>query len=98
MAFEAWRETGGSAALDAIVGKVAEELGNTPTVSRKSYVHPAVIAATYAMPYQRISIGPQLKAIGSGVKSIMPRSVAGRRRFIRGAPPSVYWPRRMVRS
>jgi DNA topoisomerase-1 len=45
VAFEAWRETGGSAALDAIVGKVAEELGNTPTVSRKSYVHPAVIAA-----------------------------------------------------
>lgn len=44
-AFEAWLEGGGAASLSAVLGRVAEELGNTPAVSRKSYVHPAVLAA-----------------------------------------------------
>jgi DNA topoisomerase-1 len=45
VAFDAWRAAGGTARLEAILRQVADELGNTPTVSRKSYVHPAVIAA-----------------------------------------------------
>jgi DNA topoisomerase-1 len=45
VAFEAWRAAGGAATLEAILHQVAAELGNTPSVSRKSYVHPAVIAA-----------------------------------------------------
>jgi len=45
VAFEAWVAAGGATTLDAVLREVADELGNTPTVSRKSYVHPAVIAA-----------------------------------------------------
>ncbi len=45
VAFQAWRAAGGTATLDAVMAKVAADLGNTPSVSRKSYVHPAVIAA-----------------------------------------------------
>ena len=45
VAFEAWVAARGAIRLDAVLRKVADELGNTPTVSRKSYVHPAVIAA-----------------------------------------------------
>ncbi len=44
-AFRAWRNARGPVALDAVMRIVADELGNTPAVSRKSYVHPAVIAA-----------------------------------------------------
>ncbi|WP_420382134.1 DNA topoisomerase IB [Novosphingobium sp.] len=45
VAFEAWTDAGGAITLDAVMRQVADELGNTPTISRKSYVHPAVIAA-----------------------------------------------------
>jgi len=45
VAFQAWRAAGGAVTLDAVLEKVAADLGNTPGVSRKSYVHPAVIAA-----------------------------------------------------
>jgi len=45
VAFETWTASGGAITLDAVMRQVADELGNTPTISRKSYVHPAVIAA-----------------------------------------------------
>lgn len=45
VAFEAWLEGSGAVALNAVLRRVADELGNTPAVSRKSYVHPAVLAA-----------------------------------------------------
>jgi len=45
VAFETWTAAGGAITLDAVMRQVADELGNTPTISRKSYVHPAVIAA-----------------------------------------------------
>lgn len=45
VAFEAWLEGGGAVGLTAVLRRVADELGNTPAVSRKSYVHPAVLAA-----------------------------------------------------
>ena len=45
VAFEAWTAANGAITLDAVMRQVADELGNTPTISRKSYVHPAVIAA-----------------------------------------------------
>ena len=32
-------------ALRAAIGRVAAELGNTPAVCRKSYIHPSVIGA-----------------------------------------------------
>ncbi len=43
IAFEAIR--GGAATLKAVLAPVAAALGNTPAISRKSYVHPALIAA-----------------------------------------------------
>jgi DNA topoisomerase-1 len=45
VAFEAWLAARGAIKLDAVLRRVAEELGNTPAVSRKSYIHPAVLAA-----------------------------------------------------
>jgi DNA topoisomerase-1 len=45
VAFEAWAAADGAVTLDAVMRQVADELGNTPTISRKSYVHPSVIAA-----------------------------------------------------
>ena len=45
VAFEAWLGGGGVVGLTAVLRRVADELGNTPAVSRKSYVHPAVLAA-----------------------------------------------------
>ena len=43
IAFEAIR--GGAATLKEVLVPVAAALGNTPAISRKSYVHPALIAA-----------------------------------------------------
>jgi DNA topoisomerase-1 len=45
VAFEAWLSARGNITLDGVLRHVAIELGNTPAVSRKSYVHPAVLAA-----------------------------------------------------
>jgi DNA topoisomerase-1 len=38
-------EKHGSVKLKSVIEPVAEALGNTPAISRKSYVHPAIIAA-----------------------------------------------------
>jgi DNA topoisomerase-1 len=54
VAFEAWVAARGAITLDAVLRKVADELGNTPTVSRKSYVHPAVIAAIKTRAVNRL--------------------------------------------
>lgn len=45
IAFETLRESGEDLAASAVLGEVAQSLGNTPAVARKSYVHPAVLAA-----------------------------------------------------
>ena len=42
--------------LKAMLEPVAEALGNTPAISRKSYVHPAVIDAVQAAPKKRLSL------------------------------------------
>jgi DNA topoisomerase-1 len=42
--------------LKAMLEPVAETLGNTPAISRKSYVHPAVIDAVQAAPRKRLSL------------------------------------------
>ena len=44
LAFEALADSKGSARLGDVMGLVAERLGNTPAIARKSYVHPALIA------------------------------------------------------
>jgi len=54
VAFETWLAARGAITLDAVLRKVAEDLGNTPTVSRKSYVHPAVIAAIKTRAVNRL--------------------------------------------
>lgn len=41
--FEAWLQTKGEIGLKPALQLVAEALGNTPAISRKSYVHPAVL-------------------------------------------------------
>jgi len=56
VAFTAWQGARGAITLDAVLRKVADELGNTPTVSRKSYVHPAVIAAIKGNGTQRVPV------------------------------------------
>jgi DNA topoisomerase I len=43
VAFEAWLESRGEIGLKPAVQLVADSLGNTPAISRKSYVHPAVL-------------------------------------------------------
>lgn len=43
IAFEALREAGGHLPLKQLLEPVADALGNTPAISRKSYVHPALI-------------------------------------------------------
>src|SRR5450759_1332829 len=48
---------------------------------RKASQAPAAMAATYAMPYQRISSGPTARATGLGVKSIMVEQCTGKRRL-----------------
>jgi len=42
--------------LKAMLEPVAEALGNTPAISRKSYVHPAVIDAVKDAPRHRLSL------------------------------------------
>jgi DNA topoisomerase-1 len=42
LAFEAL--TDGASSLKAMIAPVAEALGNTPAISRKSYIHPALLA------------------------------------------------------
>jgi DNA topoisomerase-1 len=42
--------------LKAMLEPVAETLGNTPAISRKSYVHPAVIEAVTTAPRRRLSL------------------------------------------
>ncbi len=54
VAFETWLAARGAITLDAVLRKVADDLGNTPSVSRKSYVHPAVIAAIKARAVNRL--------------------------------------------
>lgn len=42
--------------LKAMLEPVAEALGNTPAISRKSYVHPAIIAAVKQTPARRLAL------------------------------------------
>jgi DNA topoisomerase-1 len=42
--------------LKALLEPVAEALGNTPAISRKSYVHPAIVDAVKAAPRKRLSL------------------------------------------
>jgi len=42
--------------LNAMLEPVAEALGNTPAISRKSYVHPVVIEAVRHAPRKRLSL------------------------------------------
>lgn len=42
--------------LKAILEPVAEALGNTPAISRKSYVHPAIIDTVKEAPRKRLSL------------------------------------------
>ncbi len=42
--------------LGAMLEPVAEMLGNTPAISRKSYVHPAIVEAVKRTPRQRLSL------------------------------------------
>ncbi len=44
LGFRLLAEAGGPLTLKAVLGDVAAHLGNTPAVTRKAYVHPAVIA------------------------------------------------------
>ena len=48
VAFEVWLASKGQIGLKPALQLVAEALGNTPAISRKSYVHPAVLAALKA--------------------------------------------------
>ena len=59
VAYEAWMAAGGTTTLDAVLREVAEELGNTPAISRKSYVHPAVIAAIKAGTVPAVTRAPR---------------------------------------
>jgi DNA topoisomerase-1 len=42
--------------LKAMLEPVAEALGNTPAISRKSYVHPMIIDAVKTAPAKRLSL------------------------------------------
>ena len=42
--------------LNDLLEPVAEALGNTPAVSRKSYVHPALVEAVKEAPRRRLSL------------------------------------------
>ena len=42
--------------LKALLEPVAEALGNTPAISRKSYVHPRIVAAVKDAPSRRLSL------------------------------------------
>lgn len=42
--------------LKALLEPVAEALGNTPAISRKSYVHPAIVEAVKEAPERRLSL------------------------------------------
>ncbi|MGX7895776.1 DNA topoisomerase IB [Tsuneonella sp. HG222] len=44
LAFKILAEASGAMTLKALMEEVSEKLGNTPTIARKSYVHPAVVA------------------------------------------------------
>ena len=62
VAFEAWRGSAGAIGMTAALETVAEALGNTPAISRKSYVHPLVIAAIKAGPVDPASLPPRPRA------------------------------------
>lgn len=73
IAFQAMTETAeehGKVRLKSVIEPVAEALGNTPAISRKSYVHPAIIEAA-----------KDAGAIGEGK---LPRSTAHMSRYERG--------------
>ncbi len=59
-------KTAGERAVVGVIRTVAEALGNTPAVCRKSYVHPRVIAAFLAgeLPATRSAEGRVLKLLG----------------------------------
>jgi len=42
--------------LKALLEPVAEALGNTPAISRKSYVHPAILEAVKQAPRKRLAL------------------------------------------
>ncbi len=50
IAYEALANASGAAKLKPILAEVAEKLGNTPAIARKSYVHPEIIDAVLDPP------------------------------------------------
>ena len=50
IAFEAQARAGGRTRLKPLLAEVAERLGNTPAVARKSYVHPRIVEAVLDPP------------------------------------------------
>ena len=54
VAFEAWLASRGEIGLKPALQLVADALGNTPAISRKSYVHPAVLDVLKARDMARL--------------------------------------------
>lgn len=45
IAFTSWVSAGGQVTIKGVMEDVAQRLGNTPAIARKSYVHPAIVQA-----------------------------------------------------
>jgi DNA topoisomerase-1 len=58
IAFQAIVESGGDVGLKSLLRPVASQLGNTEAISRKSYVHPALIEAVKEGRAQEIAARP----------------------------------------
>lgn len=82
LAFAALAESKGAARLGEVMGQVAERLGNTPAIARKSYVHPALIAVltgeeAWAQPAAGTRRGPRrLTANERGLLALLQRPAA----------------------
>jgi DNA topoisomerase I len=91
IAFEAICKAGEEGiSLKQLLEPVAEALGNTPAISRKSYVHPALIEAVKANPRNPAGDSPcpratrYLSSVERGLIQFLERS-AGTRRRAKGA-------------
>lgn len=79
-----WREPG--VTLKAVLEDVAEHLGNTPAIARKSYVHPALIAfVRHAEPV------PELPARLPRRTQWLAREERGLIAFLEAAPAAASW-------
>ncbi len=94
IAFEAIRA--GAATLKEMLVPVAAALGNTPAISRKSYVHPALIAAmgdgsaeairTMTLPRAMQYLTPAERGLIAYLQTTGPCAAPKRRRATRGQP------------